>query len=246
MPGFARLDPASHLVRDQGPFRLRRIHPGAHLATGDDRGFGGLGLVDHAALSPGLRVRMHEHRDDEIVSYLRAGSLVHTDTSGATETVRPDRLMVMNSGAGFSHEEAVPGPGETRMLQIFVRPHAPALAPAVQFVDLGAAVSAGAWRLLVGPSGSEAPATVRQRLRLYDARLPAGSALTTPTRPGWASWLYVFDGAVTVDGEPAATHEALSFDGSATVVATRETDLVLFLVDRAAPASRAGTLSGRA
>lgn len=240
------VSPDTHLVRDRGPFRLRRIRPGVF---GDgpaaDPGFGGLGLIDHARLSPGLVVPLHEHRDDEIVSYLRSGTMEHTDTSGVRELVRPDRLMVMNAGSGFWHEERVPA-GPVEMLQIFIRPEAAGLAPDIQFADLDAAASDGRWRLLAGPPGAGAPAAVRQRVYLFDARLAPGRPLPIPERAGFVPWLYVFAGRVRVGSHILTAGWAGAGDGGGlpAPVADETSDLVLFLVDPTAPASRAGTLSG--
>ncbi len=241
------LDPASHVGRQHGPFRIRRMHPGAMLGNPADGGFGPLGLIDHADLSPGLKVEMHEHRNDEIISYLREGEMIHRDSSGGTEAVRPDRLMVMNAGSGFSHEETVPGPSNVRMLQIFVRPSQPDLAPGVQFQDLGAVHSIDSWRLLAGPDGSGAPATVRQQVYLHDTRLTVGASVTLPERAGFDVWLYVFSGAVTLNGHVMKAHDAVGMVDTCdiAVTATEASDLVHFLIDRRAPASRAGTLSGR-
>jgi quercetin 2,3-dioxygenase len=241
------LDPATHISRASGPFQIRRMHPGAMLGDPGDGGFGGLGLIDRANLSPGLKVAMHEHRNDEIISYLREGVMVHRDSTGVTEEVRPNRLMVMNAGAGFSHEETVPGPGNVRMLQIFVRPSAADLAPGVQFHELGQTYSPNHWRLLAGPEDAGAVGVVRQQILLHDVRLEAGQSLPLPMKPGFDGWLYVFDGSVTLDGQAIQAHDATALidHPQATVTATTTSDLVLFLVDRNAPASRAGTLSGR-
>jgi len=107
--GFGVVARETYQVRAQGPFQLRRIRPGVSLGRTDDPGFGGLGLIDHARLQRGLVVKMHEHRNDEIISYLRSGRMQHTGSAGRSEVISPDRLMVMNAGAGFSHEEAVLG-----------------------------------------------------------------------------------------------------------------------------------------
>lgn len=246
------LDPSTHMQRAQGPFQIRRMHPGAMLGNAADGGFGGLGLIDRANLSPGLKVAMHEHRDDEIVSYLRQGTMVHQDSTGVTEEVRPDRLMVMNAGRGFSHEETVPGPGNVHMLQIFIRPSEAGMKPGVQFHDLAETYSLNAWRLLAGPEGSGATATVRQQALLHDVRLEVGHTLTLPARPGFDGWLYVFDGEISLrsddaDGHAMKAHDAVALvdHGTASITATTTSDLVLFLIDRTAAASRAGTLSGR-
>jgi quercetin 2,3-dioxygenase len=241
------LDPSTHMARAHGPFQIRRMHPGLMLGNAADGGFGGLGLVDRANLSPGLKVAMHEHRNDEIISYLREGVMVHQDSTGIIEEVRPNRLMVMNAGSGFSHEETVPGPGNVHMLQIFVRPSEAELTPGVQFHDLGETYGLNRWRLLAGPEGSGAPGIVRQQVLLHDVRLEAGQSLALPLKPGFDGWLYVFDGSVTLDGQAMQSHDAMALvdHGVATVTAATTSDLVLFLIDRKAKASRAGTLSGR-
>lgn len=239
--------PDTHLIRAHGPFQLRRIRPGLSLGRPDDSGFGGLGLIDHARLQPGLVVRMHEHRNDEIVSYMRAGRMQHTDSAGRREVISPDRLMVMNAGHGFSHEEAVIGDDPIEMLQIFVRPEAANMKPDVQFVALDEAARRDRWRLLAGPVGSAAPSFVRQAIYLYDTQLSAGGSIALPMVPGFDRWLYVFRGVVSVGDEQADTHTALTFGADQTapdVTATREADLVLLLVDRQAAFSRAGTMSG--
>ena len=241
------VSPDTHLVREHGPFQLRRIRPGIALGRTDDAGFGGLGLIDHARLQPGLVVKMHEHRNDEIISYLRSGRMQHTDSAGRSAVISPDRLMVMNAGAGFSHEEAVLGDDPIEMLQIFVRPEAANMAAGVQFVSLDKTGSIDRWRLLAGPMGSAAPSFVRQAVYLYDTHLSAGGSIGLPTVPGFDRWLYVFRGAVSVGNKQAETHTALTISADQTtfeVKASQEADLVLFLVDRESPIASAGTTSG--
>jgi hypothetical protein len=238
--------PDTHLVRAHGPFQLRRIRPGVTLGRRDDAGFGGLGLIDHARLQPGLVVKMHEHRNDEIVSYLRSGHMKHTDSAGTSEVISPDRLMVMNAGSSFFHEEAVVGDDPIEMLQIFIRPEAADMEAGIQFISLDEAERINQWRLLTGPVGSAAPSFVRQAIYLYDTHLSAGRSIDLPTLPGFDRWLYIFRGAVSVGDKQAETHTAITISGDQTfrVTASQEADLVLFLVNRQAPFSRAGTLSG--
>lgn len=245
--GTGVVPPDSHQVRTQGPFQLRRIHPGISLGMRYDAGFGGLGLIDHARLQPGLVVGMHEHRNDEIISYLRSGRMQHTDSAGRSEVISSGRLMVMNAGRGFSHEEEVLNGDKIEMLQIFVRPETADMEPAVQFVDLDETKRNDQWRLLTGPDGSAAPTFVRQAVYLYDAHLSAGSSIDLPSLQGFDRWFYVFRGAVSVGQREAGTHTAIMIDADETaldVTATTDSDLVVFLVNRRASFSRQGTMSG--
>ena len=245
--GIGIVSPETHQVRSHGPFQLRRIHPGISLNQRDDAGFGGLGVIDHARLQPGLVVRMHEHRNDEIISYMRSGRMQHTDSAGRSEVISSDRLMVMNAGRGFHHEEKVLGDDQIEMLQIFVRPEAADGEPDVQFVALDEVERNDKWRLLTGPEGFGAPTFVRQAVYLYDTHLPAGRSTDLPSKPGFDRWLYVFRGNIGVGEQEAGKHTALMFAGngaSPKVDANEDADLVLFLVDRNARFSRGGTISG--
>jgi quercetin 2,3-dioxygenase len=243
-----QLDPATHLVRAHGPFRLRRMQPGAMLGNPADKAFGGLGLIDHAQLTPPHVVGLHEHRNDEIISYMRQGKMIHIDTAGNTEEIRPDRLMVMNAGSGLSHEERVVGASDIDMLQIFVRPEKADMPPGVQFHDLATTRNVGDWRMLAGFKESGAPTIVRQRLVLLDQTVPTGQSTAVPVRDGFDSWLYVFNGEVSFGGKSYKRGDAIAAtdrDAIPELHAVSDADLVLFQVDRKAPFSRAGTLSGR-
>jgi redox-sensitive bicupin YhaK (pirin superfamily) len=231
-----------------GAFQIRRLHPGIKLGNPDDLGFGPLGLIDHANLGSGLLVPMHEHRNDEILSYVRSGTLWHEDTHGGRLPMSATQLVVMNAGSGISHEESIPDDGESvEMLQIFIRPSDANLTPNFQSHRFESATSNEEWRLIAGPAESNAPLPVRNRVWIYDRRIVSG-AIDVPIEPKLDTLLYVFSGAIKIVGDVV-----LSVGDSFTVAAGDEmpelitvepSDLVLFRVDRQANFSRAGTLSG--
>ena len=133
-----------------GGFGIEILYPGL-AEPGDDGGLGAIGRIDHAQVTAGTVIKMHPHRDDEILTYLRHGTVRHRDSVGHLEEISPTHLMLMNAGHRFEHEEEVlEGPLEA--LQIFLRPRAVDLDPLVQFHDFGAALSEGAWRLLAAPT----------------------------------------------------------------------------------------------
>lgn len=51
----------------------------------------------------------HAHRDDEILSYMRSGKMIHSDTVGHLEELTNTRMMI-NAGYTFQHEERMAEP----------------------------------------------------------------------------------------------------------------------------------------
>ena len=47
-----------------------------------DTAFGPLAIIDHAVMKKGLTIKMHEHVNDEILSYISSGVMHHKDSAG--------------------------------------------------------------------------------------------------------------------------------------------------------------------
>lgn len=227
------------------PFQIRRIRPGTILGPDADLAFGPLSVIDHAHLAIGTVVAMHEHNNDEILSYLWRGSMVHQDSAGHRIVISPEKLMMMNAGASFWHEESTPDT-PVEMLQIFVRPREADLPGMVQFHDRPTARSRGRWHLIGGPESGDAPLKIRQQVVVYEAHLEAGQEVRVPGADGMTPWLYVMDGSVSV-GDSLRKGDAVTDleEALPMVRAESASTLVAFLVDRSAPASTAGTISGK-
>jgi quercetin 2,3-dioxygenase len=230
----------------RGPFRIRRVRPGLALgAESGDPALGPLSVIDHSTLAVGTVVPMHQHINDEILSYMWRGVMVHEDSDGNRVELCSRRLMMMGAGKGFWHEESVPTE-PVEMLQIFIRPEATDLKPQVEFWERPEPSPGQGWQLVAGPEGSTAPLTIRQRVMVFDAHPKAGDELDVPTVAGPTPWVYVLDGSVTAGGQQLGQGDALT-DLDASLPPIRvgsDSVLVAFLVDRSAPASLRGTMSG--
>ncbi|UXT00403.1 pirin family protein [Agrobacterium tumefaciens] len=228
-----------------GGFGIEILFPGATLGQGDS-GIGAIGRIDQARIRPGTVIAMHPHRDDEILTYMRRGTMLHRDTVGHEETLTRTRLMLMNAGHTFQHEETMAGTDDIECLQNFIRPHASDLDPMVQFLDLSEETSPNQWRPIAGPKG-EAPLELRAAAWVHDSHLSAGGSLALPDAPvpGATRLLYVFKGQATVGLTSLVEGESLVLDGKAHVVeAEADTDLVLFTTDTVAPVFKGGMFSG--
>lgn len=239
-----KLSADNHRQPFRGPISIIRVQPGDIFRDKrHDTAFGPLSVIDHATMKGNLTIKMHEHVNDEIFSYVRKGSIHHRDSAGEEAEVSRGQLMMMNAGESFWHEEKVKG--ETvEMLQIFVRPREADLNPAIQFQEKEPFNRD--WILMVGPENSDAPLHVRQNVYILDAHPKQGDTLTIPSYQGLQPFLYVMDGEIKVADFHVKSREAvIDLENLLPrVLATTDSTVLLFFVDMDAPMSLAGTISG--
>src|SRR5690606_7026080 len=201
-----KLSADKHKQPFKGPISITRIQPGDLLEneTGDFS-FGPLSIIDHATMKNGITIKMHEHVNDEILSYVWHGTMYHRDSTGLEVPVTPGNLMMMNAGKSFWHEEKVKE-DHVEMLQIFIRPRESDLEPVIQFHEKPRYNRD--WYLMAGPEKSEAPLYVRQQVYIFDAHPKQGEKLEIPHYQGFQPFLYVMDGSVEVNGMMIKKYEA--------------------------------------
>lgn len=233
------------VIRD-GAFLIRRTRPGLILGPGGSGALGPLAVVDHAEIGSGTIIAMHEHRDDEILSYVGRGSLIHEDSAGNRMTLSSTRLMMMNAGAGLFHEETVPSDA-VEMLQIFIRPHASALHGKVAFHDRREVPSSATWNQLAGPDGNGAPLTIRNDVAVLDSHLRTDDTIEASGDGSKVRWTYLFAGSVRVGD--VILHKGDSFvpiGSEPVIIRSVEPSVLLgFIIGVEAPSVRSGTISGR-
>lgn len=236
--------PRADVTQNQGKFRIHFNFPGRNLPDHDDHGYGPLATVVESFMDPDTHIRMHQHRNEEIISWVPAGVMRHGDRQGNDLVTDADHLMVMNAGSGFWHEELTrPDDPPLRMLQIFVRPHSLDLQPDIQHEPVPEP-TANEWRHLFGPEGTDAPLFVRNDVHLYDARLDTDATVTLPSRPDWDTYFYVFEGAVEANGTGFDEAESglLVDEQDLALTATADSLVVAFCINPDAPVTRQGTI----
>jgi redox-sensitive bicupin YhaK (pirin superfamily) len=223
-----------------GGFKVRRLLPSARR-----RSVGPFVFFDHfgpATERPGSEhdVRPHPHIGLATVTYLFEGAMMHRDSLGSVQEIRPGAVNWMTSGRGIVHSERKPEQlkGETYTnhgLQLWaalplafeeVEPSfshtAAADIPSLQ--EQGARV-----RVLIGEAfGATSPVKTFAPTVYLDIQLPAGASFALPAlAPELA--VYAVDGSVSVDGTevPAHTMAFLPDGGGATLQATQAVQLVV-------------------
>lgn len=235
------------IVKKNGGFGIEILFPGKAIGS-DDSGIGTIGRIDQATVTPGTLVPMHPHQDDEILTYLRSGVVEHKDTEGNTEVITNKRLMMMNAGAQFQHEELVlPDGGMLTALQIFIRSETGGLKPQVQFHEFPDVISLNDWRAIAG-KGNDFPLQIRSNTWIYDMKLEQGLQRSLPVLllKNATCLLYVFDGALAVNETTIIQKgESLVFKNEEILLkAIADCNIVLFVTDLNAPVFKEGMYSG--
>ncbi|MGN7298571.1 pirin family protein [Ferdinandcohnia sp. SAFN-114] len=239
-----KLSAEKHWQPYKGPFTITRIQPGDILEENKDFAFGPLSIIDHAVMKKGLTIKMHEHVNDEILSYVWCGIMHHKDSTGIEVPITTGHLMMMSAGRSFWHEEKVKN-DHVEMLQIFVRPYETDLEPTIHFHEKP--IRNRDWYLMVGPKESKAPLKIRQNVYIHDAHLRQGEQLEIPVYQGLLPFLYVVVGELAVGDIQIEKLEAVTDleEPLPIITAVSDTTALLFYVDMNAQMSMEGTISGK-
>ncbi|MFC3502278.1 pirin family protein [Micromonospora krabiensis] len=169
---------------------------------------------DDVAERPGMEVPPHPHTGLQTVTWLLDGEILHRDSLGNVQPIRPGQLNVMTSGHGIAHSERSPQPHPPLMhgVQLWVALPDPARAGAADFAHHA---DLPRWRdgnldvtLLVGEIGGErSPAVVHTPLVGAQLELGGPEPVDLPLRPDFEYALLAMSGSAAVDGvtvEPGA------------------------------------------
>lgn len=202
--------------KDLGELSVRRIIP--HFEC---RAIGPFVFFDHfgpAEFPPGqgIQVRPHPHIGLATVTYLYEGEIIHRDSLGYVQAIRPDAINLMTAGRGIVHSERagddldevsrlhglqtwIALPEEDQERDPAFRHYPAEEIPRFEIDGVKLALMMGS------AFGKTSPVTLYSETIYLDARIPAGSSFTIPG--DWQELaVYVIDGAVSVNDKPCNAH----------------------------------------
>lgn len=164
-------------------------------------------FADHfgpASPPASMQVGPHPHTGLHTVTWLVAGEVVHRDSLGSEQPIRPGQLNLMTAGHGVSHAEEQPAEagGGLHGIQLWVaQPEATRHGPAAfeHHADLPrTALGEATATVLVGElAGARSPARADTPLVGAEIVLPGGAAVV-PLVPDFEHAIVVLEGTVTV------------------------------------------------
>ncbi|MFL9846043.1 pirin family protein [Flavobacterium rhizosphaerae] len=214
----------------------------------NDTGFSTIGRIDHARITPGTLIPMHPHQNDEILTYLRSGKVMHKDSEGHSDIISNQKLMLMKAGSEFYHgEKTLEEGGVLEGLQIFIRPEIEGLLPQVQFHQLSETYSINQWRKIAGKS-SDYPLQIRSNTWILDMQLQKNDETFLPELPfkNTSFLFYVFKGEIQVTSnvQLSTGESALIENEYPTFIANETSEIVLFITQKNATYFDGGMYSG--
>ncbi len=194
-------------------------------------------FLDHlgpATLAPGqeMRVAPHPHIGLQTFSWMIEGEILHRDSLGCVQVIRPGQVNLMTAGRGIAHsEELLPGAERLHMTQLWIAlpDGARHMAPAFEHHPVLPVMQRDGVRITVIAGtclGATAPMQFHSPLVGVDVVAHGPAATTLPLDRAFEHGVLVLRGEVTVDGEALAPgtllflgpgHRSMSFafDGPA-------------------------------
>jgi redox-sensitive bicupin YhaK (pirin superfamily) len=186
---------------------VRRLLPQRKLRT-----IGAWCFADHfgpddVSRGPGMQVPPHPHIGLQTVSWLFQGLVLHRDSLGSRQLIRPGELNLMTAGRGVAHsEESAAGrPPVLHGLQLWIalpearRHTGPRFAhhaglPVVREGSARVTVAIGEYR------GERSPAEMLSPLAGFEVAVPGGDDATLAVRPDFEYGVIAADGSALVQG----------------------------------------------
>lgn len=216
--------------KDLGGFSVRRSLPTVQRKTvGPWIFFDHMGPA-HFPTGQGINVRPHPHVNLATVTYLFEGEILHRDSLGSVQAIRPGDLNLMVAGSGIVHSERerpehTAQPHALHGLQLWLAlPEADEeVVPAFHHypaAEMPSLVVAGVpLRVMIGSAyGVTSPVRQFASTLYVEAQLQAGQSLTVPAAAERA--VYVAEGGLTAGATVIPEHAMAVLREGASVVLT--------------------------
>ena len=208
-------------THDVGGIPIARLLPNRTHRT-----IGAWCFLDHAGPAhfaeqeDGMQVGAHPHTNLQTFTWMLEGEVLHQDSLGNRQTIRPKQVNLMTAGTGdnhgISHTEQTPeGIKTLHAVQLWIAlPMHKTIAPDFRhYPEMPEWSDNGANFVLVNGSfaGRTAPTEQHSPLLGLDIRTSQAQTLGIPAKAGWEYGVLVLKGEVEIDGQAFAQDELAKF-----------------------------------
>ncbi|MBP0600738.1 pirin family protein [Herbaspirillum sp. LeCh32-8] len=190
---------------------------------------GHLVILNDDEISAGAGFPMHRHRDMEIVTYVREGTLEHEDSLGNVGHVAAGNVQAFSAGTGIRHAERNSGKTPLRLFQIWIKPRQLGIVPRWETRFFPRQERANTLVPLASGITEDAGAVfINADARVMSAMLEAGATISYAFGKEQLGYLVVAAGEVSV-GEMVVTERsglAIKDEEAIAISARKDAELV--------------------
>lgn len=195
--------------------------------------FGMLRVINDDVIAPGMGFGMHPHENMEIVTIPLSGALHHRDTTGRDEIIRSGDVQIMSAGSGISHSEMnASNSEEVSLLQIWMFPKLKNIAPRYEQKTFDKTDRLNKFQKVVSPIISEDAVFINQDAYFTLSDLTANTSLEYKVHANNSGvYVFVLEGAVTIDGERLLSRDALGISDAVSFTISADSNSSLLLIE---------------
>jgi len=185
--------PANHgWLQSRHTFSFANYYDQKHM------GVSALRVINDDKVAPGAGFSTHSHRDMEIISFVKHGTIEHKDSMGNIETLPAGEFQLMSAGTGVTHSEYNPSDSDPlEFLQIWIVPSVKNVKPGYQQKRFD---NTTGLQLVVSPNGDNGSLSIHQDAYLYHMRLLEGQSEQHSIEASRTVYIHVVSGSVEVEG----------------------------------------------
>lgn len=195
-------------------------------------GFGPLRVINDDTIKAGSGFDTHPHRDMEIITYVRKGTILHRDSIGHEGRTEAGDVQVMSAGRGITHAERSDPAEDTTLFQIWIHPRTRGVDPRWdQKAFPKAPVNENLNLLVSGRAEDDGKGAlmIHQDAALYGGRLLAGTSLVH--KPKGPAYIVLSEGAVQVNGQILHKGDGAEISGEAEITLQAESDSEVLVIE---------------
>lgn len=187
-------------LSDLGWLQSRHTFSFSSYHDPDHMGVSALRVINDDQVLPGAGFATHSHRDMEIISYVKQGTIEHKDSMGNIEVLPAGEFQLMSAGTGVTHSEYNPLDCQAlSFLQIWIEAADLGVSPGYQQKHFKAD---NGLTQIVSPDGRDGSLRIHQDAHLYQLLLDSGQRLQHILAAGRTVYIHIISGQLDVNEHP--------------------------------------------
>lgn len=194
--------------------------------------FGVLRVVNDDWVHSGTGFDLHPHKDMEIITYVRSGSILHRDSLGNEGSTSAGNVQVMSAGTGIVHAEYASPDTNTTLYQIWIIPKEKGVTPRWEQAQFPQEPVQDDLNLLVSGNpddASKGALFIHQNARIYGGRLENGTIIRHPVHN--QAYILVSAGTISVSGNEMRAGDGAEITNVEDMVITATDDAEVLVID---------------